>query len=78
MANRRNWDKIEDDTSLYEVVHPLDDVPEQKRNYQTLGRMKMTPVVRLSLIALRGYLILMILLVFYRVLSEAGAFGHHK
>jgi len=62
-------------TNYYEVVHPLDDVAEQKRSYQSLGRIQMTSAVRISLMALRGYLLLMIGLVFYRVLLQAGLFG---
>jgi hypothetical protein len=54
------------------VVHPLDDLPESKRDVAALGPMPMTPSVRLSLLALRGYLILMAVLVAYRFLSLAG------
>jgi hypothetical protein len=57
------------------VVHPLDDVREQKVNTSGLGAMPMTASVKLSLMALRGYLILMMLLVFYHVLDLAGVFG---
>ena len=59
------------------VVHPLDDVPEQKVDTSALGPMPMTTTVRMSLLALRAYLVLMILLVFYHVMDLAGAFGHH-
>jgi hypothetical protein len=59
------------------VVHPLDDVREQKVNTSGLGTMPMTASVKLSLMALRGYLILMMLLVFYHVLDLAGVFGAH-
>jgi len=59
------------------VIHPLDDVPEQKVDTSALGAMPMTTSVKLSLLALRGYLVLMILLVFYHVMDLAGAFGHH-
>jgi hypothetical protein len=59
------------------VVHPLDDVREQKVNTSGLGTMPMTASVKLSLMALRGYLILMMLLVLYHVLDLAGAFGPH-
>lgn len=59
------------------VVHPLDDQPEQKVDTSTLGPMPMTTSVKLSLMALRGYLILMMLLVFYHVMDLAGAFGKH-
>jgi hypothetical protein len=51
----------------YEVVHPLDDVAEEKCNPDNLTRMHMTGSVKLSLMALRGYLIVMLLLVTYRV-----------
>ena len=58
------------------VIHPLDDVPEQKIDTSSLGSMPMTTSVRLSLLALRGYLVLMMLLVLYHVMDLAGAFGH--
>jgi hypothetical protein len=59
------------------VVHPLDDVRETKIDTSTLGAMSMTATVRFSLMALRGYLILMMLLVFYHVLDLAGVFARH-
>lgn len=58
------------------VVHPLDDVREEKVNTATLGPMPMTMSVKLSLMALRGYLIVMMLLVLYHVMDLAGAFRH--
>jgi hypothetical protein len=58
------------------VVHPLDDVPEEKVDTSALGPMPMTASVRVSLMALRGYLLLMMLLVFYHVMDLAGAFAH--
>jgi hypothetical protein len=57
------------------VVHPLDDVQEQKVEIEHLGPMRMTPAVRLSLLVLRGYLVLMMLLVLYHALDLAGIFG---
>ena len=63
--------------SQFIVIHPLDDVPEQKVDTASLGPMPMTLTVKLSLMALRGYLILMILLVLYHVMDLAGAFGQH-
>jgi hypothetical protein len=60
------------------VVHPLDDVPEEKIDTESLGPMAMTASVRLSLLSLRAYLVLMMLLVFYRVTVLAGWFGHHS
>jgi hypothetical protein len=62
--------------SEYWVVHPLDDLPEKKRDVSALGPMPMTPCVRLSLLALRGYLLLMTGLVAYRFLGLAAALRH--
>ena len=61
---------------LYQVIHPLFDEPEEKRRPDGLGRMEMTRSVVISLLALRGYLIVMALLVGYRLLTFAGVFGH--
>lgn len=58
------------------VVHPLDDAPEQKVDAAALGPMQITPSVKLSLLALRGYLVVMILLVLYHVMDLAGVFGN--
>ena len=55
------------------VVHPLDDVPEEKVDTSSLGPMPMTRSVRYSLMALRGYLIVMGLLVAYHVIDLAAA-----
>ncbi len=74
MANLRNQDN---NTHLFRVVHPLDEVPEQKLSHAHLGRIRMTPAVRISLTVLRIYLLVMIVLVIYRVFVLAGAFGHH-
>lgn len=49
------------------VIHPLDDEPEVKLYRPELGRMRMTRSVRVSLLLLRGYLVLMLLLVAARV-----------
>lgn len=61
----------------YVVVHPLDDIPEEKVDISLLGPMPMTTSVKLSLMALRGYLLLMILLVFYHVVDLAGVLPKH-
>ena len=58
------------------VIHPLDDVPEEKVDTARLGPMPMTLSVRLSLLSLRGYLILMFGLVVYHVVRMAGALVH--
>ncbi len=60
---------------VYLVVHPLYDEPEEKRNPEILGPMRMTRSVRYSLLALRVYLILMVALAFYRVADLAGVLG---
>jgi len=57
------------------VVHPLDDVEEQKIETAHLGPMRMTTTVRVSLLILRGYLVLMMFFVLYHVLDLAGVFG---
>lgn len=67
--------EVPDDHFL--VVHPLDDAPEEKVDTSVLGPMPMNISVKLSLMALRGYLILMMLLVLYHVMDLAGAFGGH-
>jgi hypothetical protein len=54
------------------VVHPLDDVREKKVDTRSLGPMPMTTSVRLSLFSLRGYLVLMVVLVFYHVIQLAA------
>ena len=59
----------------FRVIHPLDDVQEQKLETKGLGPMRITPAMRVSLVALRGYLILMMLLVLYHALDLAGLFG---
>ncbi len=56
------------------VVHPLDDLPEEKRSPDDLGPLKMTAGVRLSLMALRFYLIIMMVLVGVKAVSLAGWF----
>lgn len=65
------------DEHRWVVIHPLDDAPEQKVDMSALGPMAMTKSVRISLLSLRAYLIVMLLLVFYRVFCQAGFFGLH-
>ena len=56
----------------FHVVHPLNDVPEQKCSSEGLGHIAVTPAVRISLAVLRGYLIVMTLMLAYHVLDLAG------
>jgi hypothetical protein len=56
----------------FNVIHPLNDAPEQKCSSEGLGHIAMTPAVRISLTVLRGYLIAMTLMLGYHVLDLAG------
>ena len=56
----------------YRVVHPLEDVAEQKCTSEGLGKIRMTRAVRVSLGVLRGYLVVMTLMLGYHVLQLAG------
>jgi hypothetical protein len=62
----------------YRVVHPLDDVQEVKCSSVGLGRIKMTPAVRISLRVLRGYLLFMTMMLIYHVCDLAGMFTKLK
>jgi hypothetical protein len=66
---------MEVDKEEFLVVHPLDDLPEEKLDPQSLGTMRMTGPVKWSLLALRAYLFLMIGLILYDVLKLAGLFS---
>jgi hypothetical protein len=70
--------RVAPDMKGFRVVHPLDDVPEEKCSTDGLGQIAMTPTVRLSLKILRGYLILMSLMLIYHVLDLAGVITHVK
>lgn len=61
----------------FHVIHPLDDIAEEKCSLDGLGEMRMGRSTRLSLYTLRGYLVTMGLLVAYRLLTLTGAFAHH-
>ena len=60
------------------IIHPLDDVREQKCSSEGLGHIQMTLPVRLSLSVLRAYLIAMTLMLGYHVLVLAGIFHRLK
>jgi hypothetical protein len=51
------------------AVHPLDAPPEQKLFHAELGRMSLTPRVKIALFILQGYLGVMVLLVGWRLIS---------
>jgi hypothetical protein len=77
MATMTNPIELHELANHFVVIHPLDDVREEKVDTENLGPMAMTASVRISLLSLRAYLVLMMLLVFYHVLDLAGLFGHH-
>ena len=56
----------------YLVVHPLDDYREQKLKTDHLLPLEMAPTLWWSLVPLRAYLILMIVLCFYHVIDLAA------
>jgi len=63
---------VSPDMNGLRVIHPLDDVPEQKCSTVGLGKIRMTRAARLSLGILRAYLILMTLMLCYHVLDLSG------
>ena len=65
-------DLTQNERTLFSVVHPLDDAPEEKVDTEHLGPMRMTRTVRICLFALRGYLLLMFGMLGFRVLQLAG------
>jgi hypothetical protein len=73
----RMTDEWNEDESFL-VVHPLDDAPEAKVKTTRLSPLRMTASVKLSLMALRGYLLLMTILLLYHVLDLGGLFKHLK
>jgi hypothetical protein len=62
----------------FSVVHPLNDLPEQKCSSEGLGQIAMTRSVRICLGILRAYLAAMTLMLGYHVLNLAGAFHSLK
>jgi hypothetical protein len=63
---------VSPDMNDFRVIHPLDDVAEQKCSAEGLGKIQMTRAVRGSLGVLRAYLILMTLMLVYHVLDPSG------
>ena len=55
--------------SSHYAVHPLDAPPEQKLFHPELGRMALTPRVKVALFILQGYLGVMALLVGWRLIA---------
>jgi hypothetical protein len=76
LINKLELQEMEDN-NRWVVIHPLDDAPEEKVDTSALGPMTMTKSVKISLLSLRAYLVIMLLLVVYRVFCQAGFFGLH-
>ena len=51
------------------LIHPLDAPPEKKLFRADLGRMPLTPRVKMALFILQGYLGIMALLVGWRLIA---------
>jgi hypothetical protein len=60
------------ETESFRVIHPLDDLPEQKCSSEGLGRIAMTLPVRICLGVLRAYLTAMTAMLGYHVLDLAS------
>jgi hypothetical protein len=58
-----------DSVHSYLSVHPLDAPPEQKLFHRELGRMALTPRVKMALFLLQGYLGIMVLLAGWKLIS---------
>lgn len=56
-------------TGPFSVIHPLDDVHEEKLYHPELGRLRMTWRVRACLMVLQAYLAGMLLMLTWRVLT---------
>lgn len=66
------YEPVTEERPVFTIVHPLDDVAEEKVDTEHLGPMAMTRTVRACLLALRGYLLLMFGMLGFRVLQLAG------
>jgi len=66
-----NESSLENHKLHFTVIHPLFDEPEDKCDVENAAPMHITRSVKISLIALRAYLIIIILLAFYRMLVLA-------
>jgi hypothetical protein len=66
--------KVTPNMTEFHVIHPLDDMAEQKCTSEGLGKIRMTRTVRVSLCILRGYLVVITLMLGYHVLDLSGVF----
>ena len=72
IANSALLESTNFNANKYMVVHPLFDAPEEKVDIDNALPLKINNSVKWSLIVLRGYLVIMIGLAFYRTLVLAG------
>jgi hypothetical protein len=72
MTPTTDFENMELEQEVFTIVHPLDDVPEEKVDTENLMPMQMTATVRVCLYALRAYLLLMFGMLGFRVLQLAG------
>lgn len=59
------------------VVHPLFDGREEKLGTDDLPPMQLNRSVKISLLALRAYLVVMAMMLTYHFLDLAGILGRH-
>jgi hypothetical protein len=52
------------------VIHPLDDIPEEKLKSDHLEPMELNLTTRIALFALRAYLVIMLALLAYHLVSS--------
>ena len=75
----RSQERFSDEhANSFIVIHPLDDAPEEKVDMAGVRPLRLTASVKLSLMALRGYLILMTLLLLYHFMDLSGWFSVWK
>jgi hypothetical protein len=67
---------LETTCPAYRVIHPLHDAPEAKCNADHLGPLKLTRGCRAALVAVRFYLVAIMLMGAYRVVTLVGAVKH--
>ena len=58
------------------VIHPLHDAPEAKRSADHLGPLQLSPGCRIALIAVRFYLVAILLMGAFRIVTLLGAARH--
>lgn len=74
IANTETLNVIEqtDSPQFPYVIHPLDDLPEEKCSPEGMGTMKLSRFQQATLLVLRGYIFLMITLVAIKAMTLAG------